>query len=486
MKDTPANAAEKKLGLWGLTAIVLGTMVGAGIFNIAQTTSSRAALGPGLLAWIVTGMAIVLLVLTFKVLADTKPELNSGIYQYARMVGGDYLGFNVAWGYWLSVTVSIVAYAVMLNDSFGAFFPILLEHSWATLLFGLGIIWMMCAIILRGIRGAVCLNTVMTVLKFSLIFFMAVVLIIYAKIGAFSVDFWGHMTNLGSTWDQIRNDMMVTLWCFIGIEGAVMMSGRAKRAKDVGRAGILGFILAWSLYVLVSTLCYGIMSQPEQARLQDPSMAYVMRAVCGDWAYYFVIVSVIISLLGCWVAWTLVCSETLFTASTVKIMPKHFGRINKKGVPHVALIASCAFMTLFLCLCLTSSELYIAAVDMTAALALPSYFFSAWYLIRLTRRGEALGDVGRGRRLRLRVIGWGCLLFVCWMIWAGGLVMMMMTAGFYLVGALFYLKSSRQHYPERGLSFRKIMNRRDRLIFALIVMATVASAILLISGYTPF
>ena len=89
--------------------------------------------------------------------------------------------------------------------------------------------------------------------------------------------------------------MMVTLWCFIGIEGAVMMSARAKRHSDVGKAGVTGFFIAWLLYVLVSMLCFGVMNRAKLAGLDDPSVAYVLRDICGGWAYYFVVLSVIVS-----------------------------------------------------------------------------------------------------------------------------------------------------------------------------------------------
>ena len=127
---------EKRLGLGTLTAIVFGMMVGSGLYNIPQNLAVGAGpVGVGI-AWLVTAVGMLLLVATFKILADRQPELDAGIYQYAQKGFGDFTGFNIAWGYWLCTAFANVAYAVMLNDSFGAFIPSLLEHGWQTLLFG--------------------------------------------------------------------------------------------------------------------------------------------------------------------------------------------------------------------------------------------------------------------------------------------------------------------------------------------------------------
>ncbi|MDE6803461.1 MAG: amino acid permease [Muribaculaceae bacterium] len=476
----------KKLSLGGLSAIVLGTMIGAGIYDIARTMAAGASPGGVLLSWLVAGIGMMFLVLTFKILADGRPDLDAGIYQYAQQVAGNYVGFNIAWGYWLSVTVSLVALAVMLNDSMGAFFPVFLTHGWPTLLFGLLLIWIMCAVVMRGVNVTAHLNTAMTVLKFVMLIFVVVVLIIYARIGAMSVDLWGRAAHLGSLGRQIHSDMMVALWCFIGVEGAVMMSSRARRPADVGKAGMIGFVLALILYVLVSVLCFGIMSQSELAALPDPSIAYVLKAVCGDWAYYFVIISVIVSLTGCWTAWTLVCAQTPYGAASVKIMPAQFLRMSPKNVPHFALIASCLFMTLFMVLVYFSHSLFMAAVDLTGVMVLPAYFFSALFLIRFALTERSRARLSRSRTMYMLFIGSAGTVFTVYMMWAAGWRLLLMSGVFYLIGTYFYIQARRQHFPEAGRTFKAIMSPGDRCIFALLCAASLATIILIALGYSPF
>lgn len=116
-----SSDSNQKLGLTGLAALVFGMMVGSGIFNIPQNMAVGAGLGAVIIGWCVTALGMLMLVATFKILSDRHPELNEGIYQYAEVGFNRFVGFNVAWGYWLCACFANVAYAVMLSDTFGAF-----------------------------------------------------------------------------------------------------------------------------------------------------------------------------------------------------------------------------------------------------------------------------------------------------------------------------------------------------------------------------
>ena len=317
-----ANTNDK-LGLLGLTGLVLGSMIGGGIFNIAQNIAVGAGVGAAILSWIIVGIGVFFLVLTFKILATYRPDLNAGIYQYALEGFGNYVGFNIAWSYWLCVVVGNVLLSIMLSNSFGAFFPLFLK-TWPTVIFSSVFIWIMFFIISLGVKTAVTLNTIVTIFKFASLILVVVLLIVFFKMGTFEFDFWGTNPDLGTMAKQIKSTMLVNIFCFMGIEGAIVMSNRAKRAKDVSRSGMIGFFLSLILYSAVSILSYGLMHQAQLSKLEDPSIAYVLKSVAGDWAYYIVIVCVIIAVLTCWISWTLLCAQVPFTAAQVKILPKQF------------------------------------------------------------------------------------------------------------------------------------------------------------------
>lgn len=430
MNDTP----KVKLGFIGLAALVFAMVVGAGIFNIPQNMAYAAGPWAVMLSWAITAVGMLMLVFTFKTLSDARPELNAGIYLYARRGFGSLAGFLSAWGYWLSAAFANVAYAVMLNDAFGTFFPPLLNHGWITVGFGSLLIWAIYGIAVNGMRTAKLLTTMLAAIKVATILLIIALMAMNFSVGTFSADLWSAAVDFSGLWDQVRATMLVTLWCFVGIEGATIMSGRAARARDVGRASVAGFFAAWSLYVLVSLLCFGCMTRAQLAGLNNPSVAYVLKAICGDWGFYFVIISVIISLLGGWLAWTLICGEVPYAAAKAGIFPRRFSRLNRHGMPAFGLLVSSIIMQLFLTLVAMADNVYLTALSVTGMMILPCYLLSAVYLARISS----------GRR---RLLGVGCSIFCCWMIYAGDLSLLLQTSLFYLLGIGFHLRAR----VERGL-----------------------------------
>lgn len=477
------------MGFWGLTALVFGMVVGSGIFDLPQNFAASAGPAAVAIAWAITAAGMLLLVGTFKTLADRRPDLNAGIYQYAQAGYGNYLGFNMGWGYWLCTGFANVTYAVMLNDCFGAFFPVMLDHGWALIIFGSVLIWTMFLLVSNGIRTVKTLNDILAVVKVAVILLIIVILFLNIKAGMFTADFWGNLGDLGGLGEQVKNTMLVTLWCFIGIEGAVMMSARARNPKkDVGRAGVTGFFSAWLLYVLVSLLCYGVMSRSEMADLNNPSVAYVLKAVCGDWAYYFVVVAVIVSLLGGWLAWTLVCAQVPYEAARVGVFPTPFLRLNSKGMPAYGLAVSSIIMQGFLILVVTANDVYMSALTITGMMILPAYLLSGMYLWKTTMHPVELGDPRRRKILRFRFTGICCTFYCLWMIYAGGLQVFMLTSVFYVVGIPFYVLARKEQL--RGIPKRRIPGQLftpgERWLAALLIAGAVSSIALLITGEISF
>ncbi len=456
-----------KLGFWGLTALVFGLMVGVGIYNLPQNMAAVANPGAVMLSWLVTAMGILPLVLAFKWLSDKYPQYNAGIYQYALAGFGRYAGFNIAWGYWLCTAFSNVAYAVMLNDSFGAFFPSLLNHGWETVVFGTILIWTMFLIVSRGIRTAKFVNNLLAAVKILMLIFIITVLVIFFNADLFRADIWGNIPNVGVTWHQVKETMMVTLFCFFGVEGAVMMSARAKKSSDVGKAGIAGFLISLVLYMAVSLLSYGLLSRAQLAGLSDPSIAYILRETCGNWAYWFVIAAVIVSLLGGWVAWTLVVAQVPYEASLVGILPKAFSRTNKHNMPTFGLFASSIVMDLFLVMVAMADDVYLAALHITGLMIIPGYFFTGLFLIK------------KADNWKIMTIAVITTLFCIWMAYSGGLLNMFLTSIFYLLGTGFYIQTHR----ERQSPDTPLFTKTEKCCFIILCIASLLSAYILISCF---
>ncbi len=431
-----------KLGFWGLTALVFGLMVGVGIYNLPQNMAAVASPWAVFIAWLVTAGGILPLVIAFNWLSNHYPQYNAGLYQYAQAEFGNYAGFNIAWGYWLCTAFSNIAYGVMLNDSFGAFFPPLLDHGWPTVVFGSVLIWVMFFIVAGGIRTAKFINTLLAAIKVVMLIFILVIFTLTFKTGLFEEGLTFNLGELGSMGHQIKSTMMVTLFCFFGVEGAVMMSARARRSSDVGKAGFAGFTISLVLYMAVSLLCFGLLNRAQLAGLPDPSIAYILRETCGAWAYWFVISAVIISLLGGWVAWTLIVAQVPYEAAVVGILPRVFKRLNRHGMPAIGLFSSSIVMELFLIMVVMADDVYLAALQITGLMIIPCYFVTGLFLLK-----KADTPLMRG----VAVIA---SAFCLWMAYAGGLVEMFMTSVFYLLGTGFYITARKENDPRAPLFTR--------------------------------
>ncbi|MEG1616988.1 MAG: basic amino acid/polyamine antiporter [Bacteroidales bacterium] len=468
---------QKQLGLAPLIAIVFSSMIGAGIYNIPQNMAVGAALGPTILSWIISGIGILFLVLTFKNLADLRPELNAGIYQYAQEGFGDYVGYNVAWGYWLCAAMGNVALSVMLNDSLGYFFPVLLEHGWHTVLFGSFFIWAIFFLIAAGVREAAFLNMIVSVVKILSISAIIVIMIAYFKLGMLKLDFWGDALQIGSFGAQIKSTMLVTLWCFIGVEGAVVIAERAKRSSDVGKATIIGFLLALVLYMLISILSFGILTQAQLAGLENPSVAYVLESAVGRWGLIYVILCVIVSILGGWIAWTILCVQVPFTAAQVKILPAKFLKENKKGAPIYSLLFSSILMQLFMIVVVTAQSVYMAAIQITGVMILPSYLFCGLYLVKISYDGS-IRDKSKRALIGYRLTGILSSLFCLWLIYAGGLLLMLITSICYVIGIGWYIEA-RKAYKK---SDEPIFSKKGYAAVGIFIGAAILSVFLLVTN----
>lgn len=451
-----------KLGFWGLTALVFGLMVGVGIYNLPQNMAAVASPAAVFTAWLVTAAGILPLVLSFKWLSDRYPQYNAGIYQYAQAGYGNYAGFNIAWGYWLCTAFSNVAYGVMLNDSCGAFFPALLGHGWRTVAFGSALIWLMYYIVARGVRTAKFVNTLLAGVKVVMLLFIITIFVIFFNADLFDTDIWSSTSLTGGFGRQVRSTMMVTLFCFFGVEGAVMMSARASRSSDVGKAGIAGFLISLALYMAVSLLCFGLLSRAHLAGLHDPSIAYILKETCGDWAYWFVISAVIVSLLGGWVAWTLVVAQVPYEAALVGILPGAFKRLNRHGMPAYGLVASSIVMELFLLLVVTADDVYLASLHITGLMIIPCYLFTGLFMLK------------KADSHKVRLLASAIILFCLWATYAGGIRPMLMTSVFYLIGVVFYIQARHENAPGH-----KVFTKSEFRVLLLLTAASVATAVIL-------
>src|SRR5690242_21270936 len=158
----PVAAAEPgKLALLPLIALVVGSMIGGGVFNLPSDMSRAASPGAIIIGWLITGIGMLMLAFVYQSLAVRKPALNAGPYAYAKAGFGPFVGFNSAWGYWISAWVGNVSYAVIVFSALSYFFPAFGDgNTWQAVLGASILLWAIHFLILAGIRQAAIVNTI--------------------------------------------------------------------------------------------------------------------------------------------------------------------------------------------------------------------------------------------------------------------------------------------------------------------------------------
>lgn len=418
-----STSSEKKLGLSALVALVIGSMIGGGVFSLPQNFASVASPGALLIGWAITGAGMLCLAFIYQNLSARCPDLDGGVYSYARAGFGDFIGFQSAWGYWFSAWLGNVSYAVLLFSAMSFFIPVFGDGNNLPSIIGASVVlWLVHALVLRGVREAAYINTILTVVKVIILLVFIVAVLIAFRIGVFTADFWGRMMVVEGSrpeiFDQVKNTMLVTTWVFIGIEGATVVSARAAKRADIGKATVIGLLGALAIYVLVSVLSMGILDQANLAGLKNPSMAGVLENVVGPWGAKFVAGGVILSVAGALLAWTLFAAELPRVAAIDGIFPKVFAKENARHSPSFSLWITNGLIQIFLILTLFYAAGYQALFSIATAAILPPYLFSAAYGLKLAWSGERYGQ-GESRTGGI-VLGLIATFYGLWLCYAAG------------------------------------------------------------------
>ncbi|EPP37563.1 Arginine/agmatine antiporter [Chlamydia avium] len=442
---------RKNLGILALAGMVISSMIGGGIFSLPQNMAASAGAGAIVLAWILTGIGMFFLANTFKILSLLRPDLTAGIYMYSREGFGPYVGFTIGWGYWLCQIFGNVGYAVMTMDALNYFFPPYFQggNTIPAILGGSILIWMFNFIVLKGIRQASFINIIGTICKLvPLIIFIIITAFIF-KLSIFKTDFWGNTVTksqplLGSVSSQLKSTMLVTLWAFIGIEGAVVMSGRAKSASDVGKATLLGFLGCLCVYVLLSLLPFGSLPQYQLSRIPNPSTAGILNILVGKWGEVLMNVGLLIAILSSWLSWTMIVAEIPYSAAKNGTFPEVFSIENAYHSPKVSLYITSALMQIVMLLVYFSSNAWNTMLSITGVMVLPAYLASAAFLVKLSRDKTypKQSSIKPRTAICTGIIG---VLYSIWLIYAGGLDYLLMAIILLALGIPLYIEAGKKN-----------------------------------------
>ncbi|MBK0003344.1 amino acid permease [Erwinia sp. S38] len=431
---------DKKLGLTALTALVLSSMLGAGVFSLPQNMAAVASPAALLIGWGITGVGILLLATAMLLLTRIKPELDGGIFTYAQAGFGELIGFCSAWGYWLCAVIANVSYLVIVFSAM-SFFTDSLGHivfgdgnTWQAMLGASVLLWGVHALVLRGVQTAAGINLAATLGKLLPLGLFVVLAIAAFNYDRFRIDFSG--LSLGKpVWQQVKDTMLITLWVFIGVEGAVVVSSRARNKRDVGRATLLAVVAALFVYLLVTLLSLGVVPRAELADMRNPSVAGLMTSLIGPWGNLIIVSGLIVSVCGAYLSWTIMAAEVPMIAAQHGAFPRLLSRQNARGAPAASLWLTNGCVQLCLILIWLTGADYNTLLTIASEMILVPYFLVGAYLFKLAyRKGQPA----------VTAVAIGASLYGLWLLYASGPLHLLLSVVLYAPGMLLFLFARRK------------------------------------------
>jgi APA family basic amino acid/polyamine antiporter len=405
--------AEHKLGLWTATSLVVGNMIGAGVFLMPSTLASFG--GISLLGWLFSSIGAILLARVFAHLSKMIPNVEGGPYAYSKAGLGDFAGFLVAWGYLISVWCTNAATAISFVGALSTFLPILKSSALIEVSAGLGTIWLLTWVNTKGILVSGRLQLMTTILKI-----IPLLLVGFAGLLFFNVKHFIPFNTSGtSTWEAITATTTLTFYAYLGMECATIPSGSVSNPeRTISRATMLGTLIATAVYILSTISVMSLLSMDQLKNTVTP-FADAAKMIWGNGAEYWVSAGVAIAAFGALNGFILIQGQLPYAIAKDHLFPKAFVKLNKKNVPANGLVISSIFVSLFLLMNYTKSmvnQFKFLILLSTLSVLIPYLFSTAAYL--LFRLKEI--SIKKITKISATILAILTFVFLMWMIVGSG------------------------------------------------------------------
>jgi APA family basic amino acid/polyamine antiporter len=382
---------KNKLGLWTSTSLVVGNMIGAGVFLMPAAMASFGSVG--LLGWVFSAIGSFFLARVFSNLSKLLPHATGGPYAYTRSGLGDFAGFLVAWGYYLAVSCANAAITISFVSALSTFFPVLASSSVMAIATGLCTIWLLTYINTLGVVTGGKVQLITTILKVLPLILVAVGGLFFIRFKNF-IPFNGSNTTI---YGAITATATMTMFAFIGIESATVPSGSvANPEKTIPRATLMGLMIATLVYILGSISVMGIIPAAALQRSVTP-FADAAVLIYGSNARYWVSAGIAIAAFGSLNGWTLLQGQVPFAIANDKLFPAIFAKQNKKGVPYVGILVSSVMVSIFMSMNYTKGLVeqfrFLLLLSLLSVLV-PYLLSAAAYLIIRVKQKQVNGLTG--------------------------------------------------------------------------------------------
>jgi APA family basic amino acid/polyamine antiporter len=335
------SAPEKQLGLFALTAIVVGNMIGSGIFLLPSDLARIGSIS--LFSWIITTFGAFALAIVFSKMSLLIPK-SGGPYAYAQAGFGDFIGFQTAYNYSIALIVGNAAVAVAMVGYLTTFWPTLNTPTLACLI-GITAVWLQTLVNIFGMRYVGIMAIITTILKLIPILLIAILGWWYFH-PSYIVESFN--TSGTSNFHAVTTATTLTLWAFIGVESAAIPSGSViNPSRNIPLATLIGTMIAAIVYISVSTAIMGIIPATILAKSTSP-FAAVAGVMFGKWGNWIIAAGAAISCFGALNGWVLLQGQVPKAAAQDNLMPKIFAKKNKAGVPAWGLVITSTLVSIFL------------------------------------------------------------------------------------------------------------------------------------------
>ncbi|MEU6421920.1 amino acid permease [Streptomyces spiralis] len=426
-----ADRHARRFGLPVATALVMGNIIGGGIFLLPASVAPYGTVS--LVAFGVLTVGAITLALVFGRLAERDPR-TGGPYVYARGAFGDFAGFLAAWAYWITTWVSNAALAVAAVGYLDVLVPVN-DHRWSACLAALVLQWLPALANFAGTRYVGAVQLVSTVLKF-------VPLLLVAVGGLFFFDphnLGPFNAGGGSAVGAVSASAAILLFSYLGVESAAVSAGEVKDPRrNVGRATVIGTVGAALVYLLGTLSVFGTVAHGRLVESTAPFSDAVNAMFGGAWGGWAVALAALVSMTGCLNGWTLLSAQTPYAAAQDGLFPAAFAR-RRRGVPTVGVAVTVVLASLLTVYNYTSGSakvFQILVLVTTFTATVPYLLATAAQLFHLVAGRRDMVD--RGRLVRDAVIASLAAAFSMWLVAGAGYAAVYQGVLFLLAGVIVY------------------------------------------------
>jgi APA family basic amino acid/polyamine antiporter len=385
------QSLENKLGLWSAVSLVVGNMIGAGVFLIPVTLAGFGSIS--LLGWVFSAIGTFFLARIFSNLSKLLPNVTGGPYAYTRSGFGDFAGFVVAWSYVICIALANAAIVISFVSALSAFFPVIGSNRVIAVGTGLSAIWLLTWVNTKGVAISGTLQLVTTILK-------VLPLLVIGAGGSFflkSANFHPFNTTGRSTFAAVTAAAAVTVFSMVGVESAAIPAASVVNpAKNISRATLLGLLITVLVYLLGSVSIMGMLS-PQQLQHTLTPYADAGALMFGPAARYVVSAGIAIAAFGALNGWILIQGQIPYAIAKDNLFPALFARENSRKVPYMGMIINSTLVSIFMVMNYTKglADQFKALLLLAVFMVFVPYLFSSlsYLIICLKLKGSAAGSL---------------------------------------------------------------------------------------------